>query len=143
MRELAYIAYRDPIDFVNPETGQFLNIADMPKRARRSIDTMKQRVHLDKDGCVTAIDMEIKPISKTSAIELVMKNRQMLDGSQAQGDGGPSIDWKKLSGAHRKITEDPLENRILQESKDDTAALNKLAAKRIEKARDDNPELES
>lgn len=72
IREIADLAFLDPIDFVDDE-GNVRSLSDMPPDARRAIAGIKVRTQKAPDGSET-VTREVKFADKNSALDKLMRH---------------------------------------------------------------------
>jgi len=119
LRELAYIAMRDPIDLCD-EDGYIIinNLKDIPERMRRCIDGLEV---VERENPITGEktqQFKLKLVGKLGALELIMKHLGMLD-SKGEGTGkSQPFDWDSLYGEPENLDEpDSLERLIEVQAK--------------------------
>lgn len=111
LRELAYLALRDPIDLCDADG--MIRVDDLrrlPPRIRKCIDGIKVKQETDRDGNVTGQTIELKLAPKTPAVELAMKHFGMI-GPDMNVEQKVMVNWDPLYHDHSNDP-DPLEERI-------------------------------
>ena len=96
LKELGYVALRDPIDLCDVEGNIIVsNLSQIPKRMRACIDGIKctQRTN-PVTGEITQ-QMELKLAPKMQAIELAMKHFGLLE-QKTEVTHKLQVDWEKL-----------------------------------------------
>lgn len=123
LRELMYMAFRDPIDFC--DKNGMIRIDDLrllPERVRRCIDGIKVRQKTDRNGDVTQT-VELKLCPKTPAIDLCMKHLGMFPDKVAETLQRLALDYDQMYNKPdgQRVIEgtsepvDPIEQRLAQE----------------------------
>jgi phage terminase small subunit len=118
LKELYWMAMRDPIDLCDPDTGAIRtdDLRQIPERTRRCIEGIKQktRTYRTEDGeTVTEVEVELKFSSKTTSIDMLMKHLSLYAAERHQHEG--TLNWDAMIGASPPAPEeDPVERRILE-----------------------------
>lgn len=129
LEELACIAYRDPVEFCEKETGriQIDDIRKIPEVARRCIDgiKVKQTTRTDPEtgDLVVTQEVELKLCSKTGALELLMKHLGMMV-EKKEIQLLHQFDWSQLYRDGRDDNGEPLQlGDVPKPSADNTKVL--------------------
>lgn len=123
LRELYYIAFRDPLQLCD-ETGR-LRIDDMsqiPEEMRRCIDGIKvkqTRTRRDDDAGTETVEQEIelKLVGKLGALELLAKHLGMLMPNGELPRDGNGLQLTLDAVLRGVVRADPVERRIEEEKK--------------------------
>jgi phage terminase small subunit len=73
LEQLGAMAYADPAEMYNPDTGELLSIHQMPESIRRAIVSIEQE-EIKVDGMVIGLVKKIKLAPKDKASDMIMKH---------------------------------------------------------------------
>lgn len=99
LQELAYCALRDPIDLCDENGILVTDLRLLPKRMRRTIDSIKQTVVIrtDEDGNQhKTVTNELKLVPKLGAIDAAMKHFGLYAPTKVEGEVNVNLNWDEF-----------------------------------------------
>lgn len=110
LAELSKSLFRDPVGLQNDEGFIVTDLRQIPKELRTIIDGFKITQNLDEEGRPISQKIEVKLVSKSSAIDMGMKHLGAYAAEKQEQR--ISVDWDSLYG--RTTIVDPVDEAVKQ-----------------------------
>ena len=98
IRQLGNFLWCDILEWVTPEGYLKCNPDELPWSIRQAVIGYKVHHQYDREGNITSTQIEVKLVSKEKALELAMRNLQMLQPDK-EVNVNIGFDWASFYGA--------------------------------------------